>query len=748
MRLKPRAILLFTDRVRKLREWQAIFGRYNIHVYAIPYPTDGDIDREVERRLRDDSSFRVLAVCEEVSNLYKPETLERSPREHLDLVDHVSQVYVRTLHNNTIDFHFFENRTKGYIDRSDGACEEADGWWDSIFRLLDTHQTYSEMRAHTGTKISARDRALSAFLMEHLQREDHADFAFDPIVPERTVDFSVSVVDYVARNTYMNHPLVRASGVGGLLQAALARGTHFRAPRTSRERIQWFPGLHGGTPTVQKTDPVWQSNYLLHDVGGHGLMPDLIFTGNGYDLYRRIYTIWRMLSEACSMVIADMLYVETLRIGGVEYDYHSRRIHTLFRDLKIDLAALDVQGLKVLVAANVEFALTGRTTRYEAMLTAAGSTTEHLKAFTDYYGPMFVKDLEWTDQNWRDMLRRRDEFPVWWQHVQPILRAGGVDLWTIDHVADQLCPHNGDLVDQIFDIAFDHFIAPHYQAPAKPTSAALCTKRGFVRWISGQMMLFARYRFVPELKQDLHLITDYVLRYIDRLDLKTIRRIRAFFEASVERLVRRQLITRDDALLMAEMVPHVEPYFVSYNDEAGSLAELSDVLIGERSHELNPGVVVIITNPQGDRYVFQRKDLNHPNLALRGCTGLFGGSLDRDPHGSYELPQDALERELIEEMRGDEETAREIAHVARYWRHWHLPSVQYETSYDLYVFRAVADNDTLDRWLAALRKNGVVTEGMVTEVSDEELKPMLTDTRNFVCSADVVVRAHIASIAT
>ncbi len=47
-------------------------------------------------------------------------------------------------------------------------------------------------------------------------------------------------------------------------------------------------------------------------------LPDLLFTGNDSPLHRRLYIIYRMLSEATTLVFADMLFVESLRRRGVE----------------------------------------------------------------------------------------------------------------------------------------------------------------------------------------------------------------------------------------------------------------------------------------------------------------------------------------------------------------------------------------------------------------------------------------------
>ena len=59
---------------------------------------------------------------------------------------------------------------------------------------------------------------------------------------------------------------------------------------------------------------------LVHWVG---------WIGVPFNCLRRTYIIYRMMSEATTMVFADMLFVETLRLSGYSYDWSKRKIHPL-----------------------------------------------------------------------------------------------------------------------------------------------------------------------------------------------------------------------------------------------------------------------------------------------------------------------------------------------------------------------------------------------------------------------------------
>eukprot|EP01052_Picozoa_sp_SAG31_P026155 SAG31_NODE_2350_length_5893_cov_2.633414_2_plen_151_part_00 len=124
-----------------------------------------------------------------------------------------------------------------------------------------------------------------------------------------------------------------------------------------------LPGLNAGIPFVAKRDPIHEITFTAHDFG-HFLIPDLIYTGNNSDNARRTYILYRMLSEATTMVFADMLFVETLRLSGHEYDWTRRKIHPLFVDTGLQpfgrSRAHFFSETKKLLEANVHYCLLGK----------------------------------------------------------------------------------------------------------------------------------------------------------------------------------------------------------------------------------------------------------------------------------------------------------------------------------------------------------------------------------------------------
>ncbi len=55
-----------------------------------------------------------------------------------------------------------------------------------------------------------------------------------------------------------------------------------------------------------------------------------------------------MVSEALSLALADMLFVDHLAHRGIDYDWSKRRIHPLFRCLDVDPEGHFVEAVRAL----------------------------------------------------------------------------------------------------------------------------------------------------------------------------------------------------------------------------------------------------------------------------------------------------------------------------------------------------------------------------------------------------------------
>lgn len=572
-------LALLTGNPRKLGEWRRNFDRYGIEVVAVDAPATA----EAARALLDAPSAgaRWIAVCREESDLFERGTHARSARLDLELVDHVTVITAWYLDEGGLREAHYEDRAEGFIDRSEGRSEEAGGWWDPIFRLRATGLTYGEMRAR-GRKHSARDMAISRFLLDRVYYRRRVDLAATPRAPTRTIDFADDPAAFVARSPYLGAPALAGVGLDRLIAAVLDQGVFFRAAKNRREKIYWWPGLNAGIPYTPKRDPVHEATFMMHDLG-HFLLPDLVFTGDQSPTLRRVYIAHRMISEAVTLVLADMVFVDVLRRSGVDYDWTRRHAHPLFAATGVDLRDPEVRlpRLRELLAANVAYCLYGDDSRWRALLARAGAGDDPLLDYQRKYAPYFVEDLRWTARNWEGMVERADEFARWWEGSAPLRALGDLDLETLDDfaaaigaTADTPLP---ELADRILDRLLATRLAPALRGDVPPKSPAERRERAFLRWLCGNFAIFARF---PD-AADADLVRDRLLQFVvahrGRLDPPALGRARAFYERFVDGLAERHLATLDDAATWRELFPLFEPFCVSYDGPADAYEPLADL---------------------------------------------------------------------------------------------------------------------------------------------------------------------------
>lgn len=580
--MKRRAVCLLTNNERKLPEYRKLFERYGIEVVRGPAERERS-EAEVRALLEDrpESRTRTIAVLREESALVKHGRREPAAMIELERVDNLTTLRVWTLAEGALASRTYEHATEGWVDlsrRAPAGAEEVFGW-DDVFVLRATGRTYHELRAG-GFKVSSRDMVISAFLRDFIYYDSLVDLGWDPQRPERTIDFANSVAAFVAKNPHLQDPRVAACGLANVLEAVLDEGVFFRAAKNRREKNYWLPGLNAGIPFVPKKDPIHEITHMTHDFG-HFLIPDLIFTGTeAAPEARRVYIVHRMIGEATTLVLADMLFVDALARSGEDYDWTTRRIHPLFLDTGVDLSdpARFKDELRRLLRANVRFVLRGDDAGYRALLAESGKSTASLERFREKYAPFFVEDFRWTERNHAHMSSRRDELRRWWATAGPLRDRARLRLETIDEFATAL-PEGGDLVDRVLERVLATRIEPAFAGSAAPLPAAERLLRGFLRYMLGQLGVFFRFDFVPEAAT----YRDRIVRFLEdaaarrEIDLARIEAVRGFYEQFIDILKEKSLISLDDALTWTEVYPLFEPFYVFYDEGFATYEDLAAV---------------------------------------------------------------------------------------------------------------------------------------------------------------------------
>ncbi|MFO0595297.1 MAG: hypothetical protein U0228_08335 [Myxococcaceae bacterium] len=424
--------------------------------------------------------------------------------------------------------------------------------WDAAF--TSAAGTTLEAMSAIGLKNSAREQCLSAFVKERLWLEQRKALKWTPVDP---TDWSTDARLLLEHPLYAHlrearHPLWNA------LSHVVREGVFFRSARSRREGNYWFPGLNGGLPYVPKSDPVHEATYLFHDVM-HQLMPDLLFDGTDSVDHRRTYIAWRMLSEAISLSLADMWFVDTLapRAEHQGYDFARRRIYPLFRALPAEQRA----DPKWLVQQVCRFVLLGQ----GGELARCGPAWD---AFSEKYSRFFVADFQWTRMNWQNLQGRAAMARQWVTLVRPeTFRAQRLSFVAevVERIGRDL--PLSTLVERLFELVWAERIAPALAPSTAPLDVERSTAAGFRRWLLGQLAFFARYQPLLGLPPLAHQLA---ARVRDERPLGQDERvaIRGQLKAHLEQLAKQGVLSDDDARLFPECFPLFDPFFLRDYDEA------------------------------------------------------------------------------------------------------------------------------------------------------------------------------------
>lgn len=435
--------------------------------------------------------------------------------------------------------------------------------------------------------------------------------------PKATIDFDIDAATLVSRHTLLSKGLC-IPGYGPMLQSVVDGGVFFRSPSNRREKNYWLPTLNAGLPFTPKRDAVHEATYMAHDIGHVAINPDLIFTGTAFansHVARRLYVAHRMMSEALTMMVADVLFVEGLRkIHGMQYDWSQRRIHPLLPLAEATTGKqllsqqrgaggrwqVDGSLLRSLMHANVAFCLRGDEAPWRSLLGRGPTSDAVWLAFKRKYAPFMVADYEWTARNYDCMRGDADAVRRWWSSSSRLRELDpGIAITSVDEYAVQLGIRTdtspSDIVDAVLEEVWGNTILPVMvtQPPpvavgADPASGVATVPqsrrlfRALLRYALGQFALFARFPHhrmagptQAALEWSLRQWSDDAARGTFGAD--HIRLFRSVYGSFVSSLVSELCITPDDGGVMREVYPVFDPFFVTYDADPDAYEALPAV---------------------------------------------------------------------------------------------------------------------------------------------------------------------------
>lgn len=584
-------IILLTTNTFKLEEFQSILGARNIKVKQC-LPED-DIKQQVTKLF--ESSPRLQFVMTECSDLYIDEDDKIDnpfdPDNNLQRVVNIGEltVYFRSREDfdepggslvDGIDYSTYQAGISGYIDQS-RTINHGFGW-DAIFIVDETNLSYSDMR-RIGLKNSVRNITLSDFINDHydlLEQPGWKFFSFHSI--DQVLNFTDigKIISTIPFLTVESNSDLKRFGLDKLIQSVVNSGLYSKVSNNIRENIYWSPGL-APIPLVKKNDEIHQTTFFVHDLM-HYLFPDLIYTGTHDALHQNVYVIHRMMSEALTLVLADMCFIDTVAKQGVEYGFEARKIYPLFQCLSLS-GKTPLDQLRSLLWANTRYALAGDDSIFRSLKNPDVNDDvfeNTLSAYKDKYASFFKADYIWTVHNYTNMTEQSEVFSKWSNAIGQELFAS-LNLSTLTDYVNALSTEKRSLdsLDNIITAIFEKnftMLSSIINSDITPEDDAIIHSRAYSRYLIGQSLLFYKWHMVCN-AENLGKAILYEIKRKKILTQSDFEAIDWHFEILLFSLRNKKLISFDDYRTWRNIHPLFSPFYVTYQGKNKVKGELSDI---------------------------------------------------------------------------------------------------------------------------------------------------------------------------
>ncbi len=550
------SIVLMTANMRKIVEFRRFFAR---HAQTLLVESATESMETLTTWLQ-----TAKAVLTDESNIFTPDG-DLVGAEYVGPARNICRLHAWVLKDNVPVRMSYVRQVKGTFDgaklRSDDAAVFG---WDAAFTPIENVSLHD--MATVGLKNSAREHCLSAFTKAFLHHKEHKKLRWQQVEATCIVDWDTD------SRWLLTHPLYQrlTPVLRNALSFVIDQGVVFRAAASRRDGNYWFPGLNGGIPYVPKGDPIHEGTYMFHDAM-HQLMPDLVFDGVDTPDHRRIYIAYRMMSEAVSLVLADMVFADGLANDPAhqDYDFSKRRIYPLYRAIDRNLR----ENLYELLWRTVRFVLLGDPMGFP-------TDTEAWKNFEEKYTRFFVADFQWTRTNWSNLVGRTAMSREWIALIRPeTLRAQRV--WLVSDVVNKI--HRDlpieKLIAALFQLVWEKRIVPAVSYTGDGGSDDY-RSNGFRRWLTGQCAFFARYAPIVAVPPLGHALAERIRDPRPFSEGETVQ-IREQFRDHVQSMAKKGLISDDDAAMFPDLFPLFDPFFLKDYDRAkqefSTVAEASAV---------------------------------------------------------------------------------------------------------------------------------------------------------------------------
>ena len=484
-----------------------------------------------------------------------------------------------------LEYQQFHHGIKGSIRQASGQLPMKLGFgWDPWFVNLSTGKTNAENLSSPWGKNSARQMVMGDFLRANIFYKKPKELQFNQqLRPSKAIEFTadMSVGHFINTNPYLSNPHLSHWFLDGLFNRVLNEGVFFKAS-TSRPIKNYFTPPVGGIPLTAKKSAIEETIFMAHDIFHH-LIPDLVFDCEDSEFSRYVYISWRMMSEAMTLVLADMLYADTLVQSNPQNEaFIDQRIYPLYKALKKEpLSTLEERKSFIikLLKANVDYAVLGDDASWKQLLRE--SEEEALERYKSHFEKFFVGDHIWSASNFENMAADKTHFKQWVQKL-------GLKQFTSAHIPllSDMCEKirargaSGSSLKEIIPHIFMEILETRIFPQDKDLFVALNeeerSSRAFQRYMIGQMSFYVRYGDLPGMAER----SDAIHRIIQQaafFDQKTRTSIYGQYERDVRYVRSLDCLTAASENNYLQLHPIFPPVYISYaRQEYKTVKEVMD----------------------------------------------------------------------------------------------------------------------------------------------------------------------------
>lgn len=542
-------VFIITSSLKKEIELSRYFKNIGIKTTHLISKDDFNI-KEIDKH------NSILLVSEQTQLLSKKDNTLADLNVFQEVV-HKSTVYVTLLTKEEDKIKKVKKEYKASVDGILSPSQKTNRSdiynWDDIFISEKSMIPYQEMK-DKGIKNSARDLAFSQFIsdMEHIFKfENKVNLNFNKAAINEVVSFEPFIQDLLNNNPY--YKLCKDNDFfSNILSNIIEQGIFFRRASDRSQRNYWLPGLNAGIPLTPKKDPVHEATFMFHDIM-HFIFPDLIVTDESKES-RNKYIISRMMSEAFTIVLADMFFISLLDDANIEYDFNKRKIYPLFEEIKFNISLDNIDKIKNLLWANTCFALLGEEEHLEKLV----GDKNRFEEYKNKYQRFFQEDYKWTNENYKNIVKNSHINKEWYEKMT--CHFPGV-MYSAKDYAPQFNIYLS-LKEQV-SIIFEEMFAKIILFTTNKGNTEKSLTNAFCRYMIGQMNIFYKYETVYN-RIFIEELIDGIMNIENNKDIEKVKNI---YNMYLNKLVCMDLITTYDFERFKNIFPVFEPFYVFYESK-------------------------------------------------------------------------------------------------------------------------------------------------------------------------------------